>query len=44
MVLVGGGGRGVGGAYIASQTTQLYMKRFNNIEPPIFVLSCVLSF
>ena len=36
-----GGGRG---AYSASQTTMLHMKRLNQTESPIFVILCVLCF
>ena len=32
------------GAYIASQTTVLHMKRLNQTESPIFVILCVLCF
>ena len=35
-------GWGVGGGYAASQTTMLHMKRHNNTESPIFVISCSL--
>ena len=38
-----GGGRG-GGAYAASQTTVLHMKRLNQTESPIFVILCGLCF
>ena len=32
------------GAYEASQTTALHMKRLNQTESPIFVILCVLCF
>ena len=40
-----GSGEGEGGgAYAASQTTVLHMKRLNHTESPIFVILCVLCF
>ena len=42
---VGGEGGGGGmGAYVATQTTVLHMKRRNQTESPIFVIFCVLCF
>ena len=38
------GGVGGGGAYAASQTAVLHMKKLNQIESPIFVILYVLSF
>ena len=32
------------GAYAASQTTVLHMKRLNQTESPIFMILCVLCF
>ena len=37
-------GVGVGGAYAASQTTVLHMKRLNQSEYPILVILCVICF
>ena len=34
----------LGGAYVASQTTVLHMKRLNQTESPIFVFLCVFFF
>ena len=39
-----GGGGGDGGAYVASQTIVLHMKRLNQTESPNFVILCVLCF
>ena len=41
---VGVGPVGGGGAYAASQTTVLHMKKLNQTESPIFVILCVLCF